>query len=183
MNLMKLVVVLMLLFPMILLISCSEDKNPVTPSPNSNILLNTTFEKNGNPDTEGWEISARPLGEITNEAPVDGGMYCLKLEASNPGGTATKKISAVTNKQIYKLSFWARTNQPSSTAFFDLIRNGQVENRTEVNVMDTSWTKYSVIDTLQVMNGDSLKITFQERITPLQMLVSYFDLVKVETVD
>ena len=167
----------------VILISCSEDKNPVSPPSSSNIILNSSFEKNGTPDTEGWEISARPLGEIITDAPSGGGTYCLRLEASNPGGMATKKISAVTNKQIYKLSFWAKTNQPSSSAFFDLIRNGHVENRTEMNISDTSWSNYSVVDTLEIMNDDSLKITFQERITQLQLFESYFDLVKVETLD
>ena len=132
----------------LIIISCSEDKNPVNPPSSSNIILNSSFEKNGTPDTEGWEISARPLGEIITDAPSGGGTYCLRLEASNPGGMATKKISAVTNKQIYKLSFWAKTNQPSSSAFFDLIRNGHVENRTEMNISDTSWSNYSVVDTL-----------------------------------
>jgi hypothetical protein len=176
-------VFLILLFPLILLLGCSENKNPVSPTPDSNILLNSSFEKNGNPATDDWEISARPYGEITNDAPIGGGNYCLKLEASNPGGMATRQFPAVSNRQIYKLSFWAKTNQPSSKAFFELIRNGLVENQTELSVIDTTWTEYSVTDTFQVMNGDSLRITFQERITQLQMFESYFDLVKVETVD
>ena len=167
----------------LIIISCSEDKNPVNPSSSSNIILNSSFEKNGTPDTEGWEISASPLGEIITDAPSGGGTYCLRLEASNPGGMATRTISTVTDKQIYSLSFWAKTNQPSSKAFFDLIRNSQVEHRTEINVSDTVWTEYSIIDTLQAMSGDSLRITFSERLTQLIFLQSYFDLVKVQTVD
>ena len=172
-----------LLFSIIFLLGCSDNKNPVTPTPDSNILLNSSFEKNGIANTEGWEISARPYGEIANEAPTGGGNYCLKLEASNPGGMAKRQIPAVSSKEIYKLSFWAKTNQPSSKAFFELIRNGLVENQTELSVIDTTWTEYSVKDTFQVMSGDSLRITFQERITQLQMFESYFDLVKVETVE
>lgn len=167
----------------VLMFSCSKEENPVTPPPESNILLNSSFEKNGLPDDDGWTISVRPLGEITNQAPPNGGTFCLKLEASNPGGMATKTIPVMMDKQVYKFSFWAKTNEPSSVSSFELIRNGQVENHTELSITDTLWTEYSIVDTFQVVNNDSLRITFQERFTPLLMLESYFDLVKVEAIN
>ncbi len=168
---------------MLITLSCSKKENPVNPPSDSNVILNSSFEKNGVPDNDGWTISARPLGEITTDAPPGGETYCLKLEASNPGGMATIKVPVVTNKQVYNFIFWAKTNQPSSSAFFDLIRNGQIQNSEELNIMDTTWTEYSLVDTLQVMSGDSIRITFSERLSPLQFFESYFDLVKVETVD
>lgn len=171
-------------FFLVFMSGCSKDDNPINPPPDSNILLNTSFEKNGNPDLEGWTISVRPLAEIINDAPSGGGTYCLKLSASDPeGGMGTITIPAANNKTNYKFSFWGKTTQASSTAYFDLLRNGNVEKRSEINISDTVWTQYSVIDTFQVMNGDSIRIILQERFTPLQLFESHFDLVKVETTD
>jgi hypothetical protein len=172
-----------LLILSIFVFSCSKENNPVTTQPDSSVLLNTSFEKNGIPDDEGWTISASPLGDIVTDAPRDGGTYCLKLEASNPGGMAFIKVPAKTDKKVYNFTFWGKTTQPSSSAYFDLIRNGQIQSRVELSVMDTTWTKYSLVDTLQVMSGDSIRIIFQERLNQLLMIESYFDLVKVETVD
>jgi len=169
----------------VLTLKCSEDNKSVNPPPpNPNELLNSTFESNGMPDTDGWTLSARPLAEIVEEAPPGGGTYSVRLTAATPeGGKAWIIIPAAADKQNYKLSFWAKTNSPSSLVYFDLLRNGQVESHNELNVRDTVWTQYSVVDTFQVVSGDSIRVIFQERLEQIILRETYFDLCKVETID
>jgi len=180
----KIIFSLLIAIGLLIIISCSEDENPTNPAGEDNILVNSTFEKNGAPYEDGWKISPPPRGEIVEDAPSGGGDYSLQLAAFDPeGGSATITVAAMEDKMIYKLSLWAKTNSPSSVIFFDQIRNGVVVSREEVDVSDSSWKEIFLTDTLNIAAGDSLRITFMERLSQLVQLKTNYDLCKLAAVE
>jgi len=160
---------------------CSTCTNP--PDEEDKILVNTSFEKNGNPSADGWNISSPPFGDFVIDAPTDGGTYSVALDAGNPGGEAAITVNALTNFDIYKLSFFAKFENINGTAGLFFIKNGVVIKNSNITITDTSWTLYSITDTFQTSTGDSIKVLFRGGITQLLPGKNYFDLCKLEAVE
>ncbi|RLC51598.1 MAG: hypothetical protein DRI23_04660 [Candidatus Cloacimonadota bacterium] len=161
---------------------CSTCTNP--PDEEDKILVNTSFEKNGNPSADGWNISPPPLGNFASDAPSGGGTYSVALEANNPfGGEAAITVKSLTDFDIYKLSFYAKFEKIYSTASLFLIRNGRVSKENTVFVTDTIWTLYSITDTFQTSAGDSIRILFRGGTTAVIAGKTLFDLCKLEAVE
>ena len=161
---------------------CSTCTNP--PDEEDKILVNTSFEKNGNPSADGWIISQSPLGNFITDTPPDGGTYSVALEASNPfGGEAVITVKSLIDFDIYKLSFYAKFENISGTARLFFIKNGAVSKQNIITITDTSWTLYSITDTFQTSAGDSIKILFRGGTTQIAPGKTFFDLCKLEAVE
>jgi len=159
---------------------CSTCTNP--PDEEDKILVNTSFEKNGNPSTDGWMISIA-LGYFVTDTPTGGGSYSIALEASNPGGEAVITVGALTGFNVYRLNFFAKFENISSSATLSFIRNGTVSKEKNISITNTNWTSYSIKDTFQTNVGDSIRILFRGGIIQLLSGRTYFDLCKLEAVE
>ena len=175
---------LVILSSLFLLWNCDECSNcPDPPGEEDKILVNTSFEKNGNPSANGWIISQPPLGNFMTDAPPEGGTYSVALEAGNPGGKATITVKSLTDFDIYMLSFYAKFEKINGTASLFFIKNGAVSKENIISVTDTSWTLYSITDTFQTSAGDSIRILFRGGGTPSMAGKTFFDLCKLEAVE
>ncbi len=177
---------LLIIFSSLLLLwNCDECSTCTDPlGEEDKILVNTSYEKNGNPFTDGWIISPAPLGNFVTDTPPGGGTYSVALDANNPfGGEAAITVKSLPNFDIYKLSFYAKFENISGTASLFFIENGAISQQNIISVTDTSWTLYSITDTFQISTGDSIKILFRGGTTPIIAGKTFFDLCKLEAVE
>lgn len=168
----------------LIIASCQEDENEII-TPGTNVLVNTTFEKGDSASADGWIISPPPLGGFSEDIPPGGGNYSLQLQASNPeGGRATITVPVILEKPVYEFTFWAKTYENSNSVFLDFISSSETPQTDTILVRDSVWTEYSfTTDTLQVSQGDSLRITFQAGIEQILLINSYFDRCRLEAKD
>lgn len=157
---------------------CSTCTNP--PGDEDKILVNTSFEKNGNPSADGWIIT---LGDFSTDTPAHGGEYSIFIEAGNPGGFVETQVAALSSMNIYHLSFWAKSKFVIGGTNLSFVRNGSVVNQKRLSIPDTIWTMYILTDTFQVNQGDSIRIQFYAGISPIVPGGSYFDLCKLEAIE
>lgn len=161
---------------------CSTCTNP--PGEEDKILVNTSFEKNGNPSADEWIISQPPFGNFITDTPSNSGTYSVALEAGNPfGGEATITVKSLTDFDIYKLSFYTKFEKINGTAGLFFIKDGAVSKENIISVTDTSWTLYSITDTFQTSVADSIRILFRGGTTPIIAGKTFFDLCKLEAVE
>ena len=155
-------------------------------------ILNGSFETNDQPSLNNWLITCDG-GESFNDAPADGGSWCLRLPEGNLQGcypeTAIQIISGF-NEGIWKVSVWAKQYKKklSKTSLYLKVFNER-QKVTTYSVDTTSsknWTLLTVIDTVYHEKGNIVSIVLEAGITSGPQLIesySYFDLVKAEKLD
>lgn len=170
------------LFTLLLfLYSCAEEET--TEPTDENLLVNTSFEKNGQASSEGWIL---PSGsEFATDVPPNGGSYSLVLEATQPPEDyAFIKVPVKTQYPINKLTFWAKstgvTNNIYGKAILSLVRNGSQIKSNSILVDGIVWQSYSIRDTFNVADGDSFMVQFTAGISQLLSGKTYFDLCQLQ---
>ncbi len=163
------------------LFSCAEE-NTTEPT-EENLLVNTSFEKNGQASDDGWTL---PTGsDFSTNVPPNGGSYSLVLEASQPPGIyAFIKVPVKSQYTINKLSFWAFSTGVSSGIFgkaiLSLIRNGAELQSKSIQIDAITWQNYSIQDTFNVAAGDSFLVQFSGGVNQLFSAKGYFDLCQLQ---
>lgn len=155
--------------------SCSEEE-PTAPT-EENLLLNTSFEKNGQASSDGWTL---PNGSnFSSDVPPDGGAYSLELMANAPPDFAFIKVPAKTQYTINKLTFWTKSGGVTSNiygeAILTQIRNGAELKSRGILVDKIVWSSFNIQDTFNVAEGDSFLVQLSGGISQLLSAKSYFD--------
>lgn len=172
-----------LLFPIIVLTSCSND--PTEPT-DENTLLYTSFESNGRFSTDGWTLPQ--LSDSSNDVPSGGGNFSLVLEATEPPEVyAQITVPVKTQYNNFKLTFWSKstavTNNVYGKAILSLVRNGSVVQSSSVTVDDIIWKSYSIQDTFSVAAGDSFLVQLSAGFSQLFAGKTFFDLCTLYGID
>ena len=162
---------------------CSEEKNPIIPPPVDNLLIETSFEENGQPSSDGWKITSTLSDNFSTDVPDSGGSYSIVLEAGWDGGTAEVQVPALFQYSNYLLSFYSKFNQLEGSATLSLIREGNVVSENSVTIDDTTWSAYSLPANFSIMQGDSLKVTLYGGLSQLIQGQTNFDLCKLVVVE
>ena len=160
---------------------CTEEET--TAPTDENLLLSTSFEKNGQASSEGWTLP--PGSEFSTNVPPNGGSYSLVLEATQPPENyAFIKVPVKTNYTINQLTFWAFSSGVSSNiygrAILSLFRNGSQVKSSSVIVDGIVWKSYSIRDTFNVAAGDSFMVQFTAGVSQLLSGKTYFDLCQLQ---
>ena len=155
---------------------CTEEET--TEPTDENLLLNTSFEKNGKFSSEGWTL---PIGtDSSSNVPSGGGNYSLVLNASSPPEVyAQIKVPVKTNYNEFKLTFWSKYSVIEGKVILSLVRNGSVIDSSSILVDDIIWKDYSIQDTYNVSAGDSFMVQLTAGISQLLPGKTYFDLCKL----
>jgi len=170
----KFLFVFILLF---IICSCSEEE-PIAPT-EENLLLNTSFEKNGKFSSDGWFL---PEGsDSSTDVPHGGGNYSLMLNA-NWGNDlyAEIKVPVKTEYSEFKLTFWSKYSVIEGKAILSLVRNGSTIKSLNILVDDIIWQSYSIQDTFSSVAGDSFMVQFTAGFTNLISGKTYFDLCQLQ---
>lgn len=166
---------------LIFLYSCADEET--TAPTEENLLLSTSFEKNGVASSEGWKL---PGGNaFSSDTPPNGGSYSLQLIANDPPEVyASIKVPVKTQYSINKLSFWAKSDGVTSNiygkAVLSLIRNGNEIKTRSIQVEEIVWLNFSIQDTFNVAEGDSFLVELSGGTNQLISAKSYFDLVQLQ---
>lgn len=171
-----------LLFGLLFFIyTCADDET--TAPTEENLLLNTSFEKKGKFSTDGWTLPT--LSDSSNDVPPNGGNFSLKLQSNAPPEEyAFIKVPAKLQYSIFKLSFWGKSTGVSSNipgkAVLSLVRNKAEINSQSILVDQISWQSFSIQDTFNVIQGDSIIVKFSGGINQLFAAQAYFDLCQLQ---
>ena len=159
---MKANIVLMLthLFAVTILSSCSKSSDTISgPAGGGNLLTNSSFEILGMPSLHGWLVSDTSAVHFMEEAPPSGGCWSVAID---PGWVTIYSISttiaAPVGNHRYELSFGAKSWNTGGMARVILKRPDTLMVRKYLGFSDTTWSTYSLFDTLSTNKGDSLVI-------------------------
>ena len=126
------------------------------------ILFNSSFEKNGHPYNDGWDIKDESNESYSTDVPPYGGNYslCLKGDTLNLLGQSAEFIlPALIGNNIYEFSFWGKQQGACGVVhiFVKTSDTSGYYTKSEL-VCDPLWSYYNIIDTIQTDIGDSLSI-------------------------
>lgn len=170
-------IVLLAAAALVIFSSCKDDVNSPGNTDN-NLISNPSFENMGNPSLEGWQTQ----GTINffQDVPPEGGSYSIGINSEwGPSDYAAYTIPAQKNKKIYNFSCWAKTKTLPAEISISLVRDSILSTKSIV-VADTVWTKYTIVDSLNISEGDSIRIFLKGSISQLLQAVTYYDNCRLE---
>jgi hypothetical protein len=164
----------------LLIFGCTEEET--TEPTDENLLINTSFEKDGKFSSDGWTLPAQ--SDSSADVPAGGGSYSLELEASQPPESYAQ-ITVPVNTQFsnYKLTFWSKYSVIEGKALLSLIRNGSAIKSLSILVEDIVWKSYSIQDTFNVALGDSFMVQLTGGSSQLLPGKTYFDLCQLQGIN
>lgn len=175
------IILSMLILSSLLLCSCSDDTSVSITSGETNLLLNPSFEVNANPTLQSWTTNDYPAIKYSGDVPTGGGYWSITIEAvwGTPIYVRTT-VLASEGRHIYKFSFMAKTQGSGGNAslIFVHVRNDSL--RKQIQVADSTWTSYSLLDTLTISRGDSIAVKLSGGFSQILYGKTFFDLCKLE---
>ena len=164
---------------------CSKS-NPVNPSIGGNLLTNPSFELNGTPSLQGWRTSYTntSIFSFSSDAPSGGGKYSISIEVLwAPPYTVKQTVPAIAGNHQYRLSVWGKKSEiVGGNLSFYLRRPDSTLLRKWVRIVDTTWTEYSIIDTLYAVSGDSLMVSVDGGFSQIRPGKTFYDLCTLEQI-
>jgi len=178
---------LIFLFIIILnLLGCNENNSPLEVNNKTNLIMNSSFEINGQPSLKYWYIQDSSKIGFSNDTPVGGGKWSISIHAEWYGplpNSPSYFVPLSLGRHILKFSVYAKSKTIHGSAFLILQTGNDREIITQNLITDSIWTKYSTIDTLNINEGDSLFVLLYGGGTELIDGITYFDLVELELID
>lgn len=168
----------------IIMIGCNQED--VVNPPASNILLNTSFEKDGKFSVEGWTLPSST--DSSTDVPPNGGEYSLIIESSQPPEVyAEVKVPVLSNYNRYTLSFWSKsngvTNNINGKAVLTLLRNSAEVKSVSLTLDNIIWEDHSITDTFSIVADDSFIVRLSGGMSQLFSGKTNFDLCRLEAVE
>jgi hypothetical protein len=150
----------------------------------SSQILNGSFETGTGPDLSDWNWTCG--AESFQNAPTDGGTWCIKVTAGNPlgpclRGFAYQKLTGIDSGQKYELSGWQHAQNSTVGIYFGAVNNGVFIYNSGVTVEDTVWTKMSIQSTFTLSSGDTACIILNCVPTTETAGYGYFDLISLKS--
>lgn len=138
-------------------------KSPTAPNATGNLIQNSTFLSGGSPSLAGWVVNDTSAVRVVSNAPSGSTALSIALEpAVGPfgGGVAATYATGESGTHIYTLSAWER-NYASwywGTMQLSQIRNGRTIAYKAISAYDSTWTRFTLSDTLDMLSSDSLAV-------------------------
>lgn len=164
---------------------CSKS-SPTSPSASGNLLSNPSFESNGSPSLQGWSHAYMDTSifAFTSDVPPAGGKYSVAIDAVwGPPNTISQTVPVSPGDHQYKFSAWAKKIGFGGQLQLYLERSGSLSLLKYIDVTDTTWTEYSLVDTLSVEGGDSLRVLISGGLSQLQAGTTYFNLCELKQLE
>lgn len=151
---------------------------------NSNFLNNGSFEANGG-SIEGWSH----IGTLTfsSDVPPGGGQVSVSLRNQwSFAGSMWTQVPAVTGRHRYRFSAWIKcTPYPVADGSISLAleRAGSIVRFKDCPFRDSTWTVYSIDDTISATVGDVLVVGCSADNGQFSDGYDYIDLCRLEQFD
>ena len=179
----KTVLILTLFISATISFRCSKSRDRISgPAGDENLLINSSFEINGDPSLSGWAVSDTSRVHFSNDVPPDGGSWSISI---SPGWapifySVTTTVAPPVGTHRYKLSFWTKSPQEWGSARLFLKRPDTLMVSCSLSFSDSSWATHSLLDTLSITSGDSLVVMLTGSWPEIGMGRTHFDLVRLE---
>ena len=178
---------LIFLFILILnLLRCNKNNSPLEVNNKTNLIKNPSFELNGQPSLKYWIVQDSSKIDFSKNTPVDGSKWSILIHAEHygpPQKTLSYFVPLSSGRHILKFSIYGKSKTIHGSAFLILQKDGNSKITAQNFIADTSWTKYSTIDTLTISESDSLFVVLSGDGTEIVDGMTYFDLVALEHID
>lgn len=173
---------------LLLFIFCQKDTSPTSPSAvGTNLIKNASFELDGNATIKYWEVKNGNGVRLVEDAPPGGGAFAVQVDADwFPLDLQPHLLTRVYSpgSYVFKLSFWGKYSRfVAGGAAIRIKRPDTTFQDCYLNVRDTSWTYYSILDTIHTQPSDSIIIALFGGFTHLPAGSTSFDLIKFEVVN
>lgn len=168
------------------LLSCNKNASPLEIKDKTNLILNSSFEVNGQPSLKYWYIQDSSQINFSHDTPIGGGKWSICLHAEWYGPLPKSPsyfVPLPQGKHILKFSVYGKSKTIHGAAFLILKKDAHQEITAQNLITDSTWTIYSTIDTLNINKGDSLFVLLYGGGTELVDGITYFDLVDLELID
>ncbi len=171
--------------------SCKKDNAAI--SQTQNLILNPSFEINGQPTAENWFFGAGIEGDtsstsLSQDTPPRGGNWSLPL---SPGwvpqvGYAETYINALEGTNVYELHVWMKSNNGwrGSISIGIGVKSQKLypDPLTQVKWASdtvTNWTEYVLIDTLTTQVNDTIVVRLSAGSCEVCAGAVLYDLIKL----
>jgi hypothetical protein len=164
---------------------CSKS-NPTGPSSGGDLLANPSFELNGSPSLQDWTqaYTDTSVHFFSSDVPPDGGRYSIVIDAVwGPPYTVSQAVPADAGNHRYEFSAWAKRSGFGGQMRISLQRSDSTYFEKTMNIVDTAWTQYSIIDTVTAESGDSVVVSVTGGFSQLLFGQTYFDDCDLERID
>ncbi len=148
-----------------------------------NLLLNPSFESNGAPSLEHWSVQDTSRVRFSPDVPPGGGSYSVAIAVDwAPPAFVRTAVAAPAGAHRYRLSWWGKSEQIAGAAYLGIQKpdtlilfypHGGL-------TIDSTWTEYSLLDTIATETGDKLVITLSGGISQWSGGKTYYDLCSLE---
>lgn len=148
-------------FATLFLASCSQ--SPISPNGSGNLIQNSDLRSGNNPSLAGWKINDTAWVKVVANAPPGGGTWSLWLApmfGPEPGGMARTFVTGQSGEGVYTLTCWERNFSGWYWGSVSLaqFRGGREISYRSLDMKDTSWTEFTLEDTLFLQPSDTLGI-------------------------
>ncbi len=152
-----------------------------------NLLSNGSFERDGEPTLVGWLVNEDELTELIEEAPPEGGAFCLKLDAdwAPTRGYVTALVPEARDGDVLRLSATVRAVGEAGEAVIGIVTGMNPAardegHRTLMNSTETDWTRITLTHTVSLSEGESVWVLLSSADTEVAQRTALFDLVTLE---
>jgi len=152
------------------------------PGKSDNVLMNSSFEKDGQPTLEGWRIGNPQLVRFVHQAPPEGGEWCIELTSdwSPTTGFIYTPVPEIQDGDVVQLSGYIRSPGSAGGGYIALaIGKNHFGIRKVASVEDTVWTEVTLMDTVSLSEGDTLWVVVSSFNTEIVSLKGLFDEIRL----
>jgi len=169
-------------------LSCTKSVVEPIRQPAQELILNGSFERDGEPTLKGWRITNPRVTTLVREPAPRGGVWSLALEAdwAPTTGYVTMPILGVRDGDVLRLSASVRAVDAEGGGSIALSVGpsyGLRLNRAKwADASSTSWTRLSVQDTVRLAPGDTVWVALSSFHTEITRRQGRFDLVSLRRI-
>lgn len=169
-------------------LSCTKSTVAPIPQPTEELILDGSFERDGEPTLEGWRITNPSVTTLVPEPSPGGGRWSLGLEAdwAPTTGFVTRPIPGIRDGDVLRLSAFVRAVDAEGGGSIALLVGpsyGLGLNRAKrAYASSTSWTRLSVQDTVLLAPGDTVWVALSSFHTEITRRQGRFDLVSLRRI-
>ncbi len=174
----KILFVIILVSAGVFIYSCKKTNNSnEEPANVIELIHNSSFEMNGNPSRQGWLVDDTSLCQLINDAPPGGGNWSLKIYAEWTFlHSARTTVSPSEGTHQFEFSVYGKKVKFHGSAILYIKHADTLIFRKFVTITDTTWTRYSFMDTISITRPDSLLVVLEGGLTNLVVGYTCFDL-------
>ena len=162
---------------------CKDSTTISGTTENNELIVNGSFEHNGNPSLDGWNQSYADTNSVqfSTDVPLNGGRYSVSL-LNNWGAPELRSfVAAPKGTYRYHLSVWSKCLPPigwggsMGAIRIDHQTMDSLIHRKWMSFSDSLWTKYTLLDTITCNQGDTLIISISPGIGQFNWGRTLFD--------